>query len=428
MLGILFGKLLADSEAVAVALECASQVALSALHVADSLVAKGEIALPARIAWVLLGKLLTDSKAVAVALERASQVALSALHVADSLVANGEIALPARIAWILLGKFLGNSKAVAVALERASQVALSALHVADFCIANGEIALPEGIAWILLGQLLTDSKAVAAALERASQVALSALHVALLYECHAFFSQRIQIAGFRWMIFVVFDDARIDGIHHAEATEFAERLAQVVLHVIDQLLGRLFRCDSALLCHLRLLSGRHPPGTMPSLPLPKRLGQASQALQMPALSAGRDGEPRAAGQAPRPYAALMAVLACAYDERAEHVVSDLQPLDSAALLGSKQAACDKSVDYFLGRRDAAADKLGAGVFTGHRVAVAADGNHAVLDVFAHRFTNRTLELLKTPHVKALEDVGSLQFDQSGADVAPVLVPGQAGRH
>ena len=109
-------------------------------------------------------------------------------------------------------------------------------------------------------------------------------------------------------------------------------------------------------------------------------------------------------------------------------MGDLQSLDSATLLGSEQAACDQSVDYFIGRRDAAADKLGAGVFAGHRVAMATDGDHSVLDVFAHRFTNRTLEWLKTLHVKALEDVSSLQFDESGADVTPVSVRARAGRH
>jgi hypothetical protein len=50
------------------------------------------------------------------------------------------------------------------------------------------------------------------------------------------------------MTFIIFHDACIDSIHHVEATKFAERLAQVVLHVIDQLVRRLCRCDSALRC------------------------------------------------------------------------------------------------------------------------------------------------------------------------------------
>jgi hypothetical protein len=110
LLGVLLGKLLTDCEAVAVALECPSQVALSALRVADSVVADEEVSLRARIAGILLGKLLTDCEAVAVALERAKEVALILQHVADFVVDNGEIAQA--YIWVLLGKF----KAVAVGL------------------------------------------------------------------------------------------------------------------------------------------------------------------------------------------------------------------------------------------------------------------------------------------------------------------------
>src|SRR5436190_1581718 len=82
--------------------------------------ADSEVVLPASIAGVLFGKLLDNCKAVAVALERASQITLRTLHLADFIIARREIALPGGR---LRGKTLPDRQREPVPSKRGLQIA-----------------------------------------------------------------------------------------------------------------------------------------------------------------------------------------------------------------------------------------------------------------------------------------------------------------
>jgi hypothetical protein len=92
--GILVGQRLANFEAVAVISERVGQVAKK---------------------WK---PNINANRRVAVIFERVGQLTLNAKDIADSLVACGQITLPAGVAGILVGERLANVEAVAVALKR----------------------------------------------------------------------------------------------------------------------------------------------------------------------------------------------------------------------------------------------------------------------------------------------------------------------
>ena len=122
-------------------LKRAGEIALRRAHVADPLVADGEVALPFRVARIGGGEALADGKAGLKGLKRAGEIALRRAHVADPLMAYGEVALPFRVARIGGGKALADGKAGLKAFKRAGEIALRHAHVADLVMADGEVAL-----------------------------------------------------------------------------------------------------------------------------------------------------------------------------------------------------------------------------------------------------------------------------------------------
>ena len=89
---------------------------------------------------------------------------------------------------------------------------------------------------------------------------------------------------------------------------------------------------------------------------------------------------------------------------------NLKTLDAAPLLGGEQPPCDQPIESGLGLGHAGGRKFGAGIFAGHRIAMTADGDHAVLDILAHRFALGGGKGGEALIIEALENVGALRVD------------------
>ena len=120
----------------------------------------------ARLAWKLF--------------EGLGQVSLGHEHIANLIVAHGQIALPSCIIWIGFGEAVSNGEAGLEALQGFGQVSLGHEHVAHLVVGDRQIALPSGIVRIGFGETVPNCETGLEGFQGFRQVSLRHEHVANL--------------------------------------------------------------------------------------------------------------------------------------------------------------------------------------------------------------------------------------------------------